>query len=179
MASDVWIVAVLIAIGAALRFGTIASQSYWLDEATTVHEMHLSFGAMLHQVHVNETTPPLYFIVAWLWAKVFGTSEAGLRSLSALLTARRFSWPSPSPSTAPLLDWPTTSAWPPAWAGPGAALSSVGTTPDGPRASSRHGWGYGSHRATPWGGWGRAWMSCGRRPMPTSVHDWKGLPWPG
>jgi mannosyltransferase len=85
MASDVWIVAVLIAIGAALRFGTIASQSYWLDEATTVHEMHLSFGAMLHQVHVNETTPPLYFIVAWLWAKVFGTSEAGLRSLSALL----------------------------------------------------------------------------------------------
>ncbi|MGZ4321394.1 MAG: glycosyltransferase family 39 protein [Solirubrobacteraceae bacterium] len=85
MASDVWIVAVLIAIGAALRFGTIASQSYWLDEATTVHEMHLSFGAMLHQVHVNETTPPLYFIVAWLWAKLFGTSEAGLRSLSALL----------------------------------------------------------------------------------------------
>ncbi|HEX4671375.1 MAG TPA: hypothetical protein VH279_03850, partial [Solirubrobacteraceae bacterium] len=45
MASDVWILAVLIAIGAALRFGTIASQSYWLDEATTVHEMHLSFGA--------------------------------------------------------------------------------------------------------------------------------------
>jgi uncharacterized membrane protein len=85
MASDVWIVAVLIAIGAALRFGTIASQSYWLDEATTVHEMHLSFGAMLHQVHVNETTPPLYFVLAWLWAKVFGTSEAGLRSLSALL----------------------------------------------------------------------------------------------
>ncbi|MGZ4197471.1 MAG: glycosyltransferase family 39 protein [Solirubrobacteraceae bacterium] len=85
MASDVWIVAVLIAIGAALRFGTIATQSYWLDEATTVHLMHLSFGAMLHQVHVNETTPPLYFIVAWLWAKVFGTSEAGLRSLSALL----------------------------------------------------------------------------------------------
>ena len=84
-ASDVWILAVLIAIGAALRFGTIASQSYWLDEATTVHEMHLSLGAMLHQVHVNETTPPLYFIVAWLWAKVFGTSEAGLRSLSALL----------------------------------------------------------------------------------------------
>jgi len=41
MASDVWIVAVLIAIGAALRFGTIASQSYWLDEAATVHLMGL------------------------------------------------------------------------------------------------------------------------------------------
>lgn len=85
MASEVWILAALIAIGAALRFGTIASQSYWLDEATTVHEMSLSFGALLHQVHVNETTPPLYFILAWLWAKVFETGEVGLRSLSALL----------------------------------------------------------------------------------------------
>ncbi|HEY7294664.1 MAG TPA: glycosyltransferase family 39 protein [Dehalococcoidia bacterium] len=85
IASEVWIVAVLIAIGAALRFGTIASQSYWFDEAATVREMQLSFGAMLHLVHVNEVTPPLYFIVAWLWAKVFGTGEVGLRSLSALL----------------------------------------------------------------------------------------------
>jgi hypothetical protein len=85
IAPELWILAVVIAIGAILRFGTISSQSYWLDEATTVHEMQLSFGAMLHQVHVNETTPPLYFVLAWLWAKVFGTSEAGVRSLSALL----------------------------------------------------------------------------------------------
>jgi mannosyltransferase len=85
IAPELWILAVLVAIGAILRFGTISSQSYWLDEATTVHEMHLGFGALLHQVHVNETTPPLYFVLAWLWAKVFGTSEAGLRSLSALL----------------------------------------------------------------------------------------------
>jgi 4-amino-4-deoxy-L-arabinose transferase-like glycosyltransferase len=85
IASEVWILAVVTAIGAALRFGTIASQSFWLDEATTVHEMHLSLGALLHQVHVNETTPPLYFVLAWLWTKVFGSSEAGIRSLSALL----------------------------------------------------------------------------------------------
>lgn len=72
-------------VGAALRFATISTQSYWLDEATTVHLMHLPFGTMLHQVRVSETTPPLYFVVAWLWAKLFGTSELGLRSLSALL----------------------------------------------------------------------------------------------
>jgi mannosyltransferase len=77
--------AALVVVGATIRFATIASQSYWVDEATTVHEMHLSFGAMLHAVRVDETTPPLYFAVAWLWAKVFGTGEAGLRSLSALL----------------------------------------------------------------------------------------------
>jgi uncharacterized membrane protein len=47
--------------------------------------MHLSLGGLLHFIRVGETTPPLYFLVAWLWAKVFGTGEAGLRSLSALL----------------------------------------------------------------------------------------------
>ncbi|HEV3128003.1 MAG TPA: glycosyltransferase family 39 protein [Solirubrobacteraceae bacterium] len=72
-------------LGAILRFATISSQSYWLDEAATVHLAHLPLGQLLHQVRVSETTPPLYFIVAWLWAKLFGTGEVGLRSLSALL----------------------------------------------------------------------------------------------
>jgi mannosyltransferase len=79
------LLAALTVVGAAIRFATLASQSYWVDEATTVHEMHLSLGGLLHAVHVDETTPPLYFIVVWLWAKVFGTGEAGLRSLSAVL----------------------------------------------------------------------------------------------
>src|SRR5689334_15330773 len=82
--SDVWLVGALVLLGAVLRFATIASQSYWLDESTTVHELHLSFGSLLHAIRVNETTPPLYFALAWVWAKVFGTGEAGLRSLSAI-----------------------------------------------------------------------------------------------
>src|SRR5213078_1747237 len=32
----------------------------------------------------SESTPPLYYILAWLWTRVFGLDEAGLRSLSAL-----------------------------------------------------------------------------------------------
>src|SRR5205085_11350120 len=79
-----WLIAALVVLAAALRFVTIASQSYWVDEATTVQELHLSFGAMLHAVATNESTPPLYYALAWVWAKVFGTGEAGLRSLSAL-----------------------------------------------------------------------------------------------
>jgi mannosyltransferase len=78
------ILAAIVVLAAVLRFATITSQSYWLDEATTVHELHLSLGALLHSIRINETTPPLYFIVAWLWAKVFGTGELGLRTLSAL-----------------------------------------------------------------------------------------------
>ncbi|MGA2925457.1 MAG: glycosyltransferase family 39 protein [Solirubrobacteraceae bacterium] len=72
------------ALAAVLRFATIANQSYWYDEAATVHLLRMSFGAMLHGVGTQESTPPLYYVLAWLWAKVFGTGEAGLRSLSAL-----------------------------------------------------------------------------------------------
>ena len=39
---------------------------------------------MLERVYDNESTPPLYYVVAWAWAKVFGTGEVDLRSLSAL-----------------------------------------------------------------------------------------------
>ena len=72
-------------VAAALRFATLAHQSYWLDEAQAVHEVSLSFGGMLHAWSGYEGNPPLYLILAWIWARVFGTGEAGLRSLSAVL----------------------------------------------------------------------------------------------
>ncbi len=77
--------AAVVLVGGLLRLTTLGSQSYWVDEATTVHELHLSFGALLHEIRVNETTPPLYFVLAWLWAKLFGTGEVGLRLMSGLL----------------------------------------------------------------------------------------------
>ena len=70
--------------GALLRFATLDGQSYWLDEAATVNLLHKGFGDMISGVSSGESTPPLFYIVAWVWAKVFGTGEVGLRSLSAL-----------------------------------------------------------------------------------------------
>jgi 4-amino-4-deoxy-L-arabinose transferase-like glycosyltransferase len=81
---DLWIVAGITALAAMLRFWTITAQSFWVDEATTVHEVGLSLGAMLHAIHVAETTPPLYFLLGWGWTKVFGAGELGIRSLSAV-----------------------------------------------------------------------------------------------
>jgi hypothetical protein len=40
---------------------------------------------MLHAWNGAEWNTPLYLIIAWPWAKVFGTGEVGLRSLSAIL----------------------------------------------------------------------------------------------
>ena len=75
----------LTAAGALVRFATIDAQSFWYDEALTWELVHDSFGGMLDGVLGHEAQPPPYFILAWLWVKVFGSGEVGLRSLSALL----------------------------------------------------------------------------------------------
>src|SRR5207248_9464874 len=76
----VHIVVALTAVAALWRILTLARQSYWYDEAITVGLVHKSFGGMLTALPTSESTPPLYYVCAWLWAKVFGTGEAGLRS---------------------------------------------------------------------------------------------------
>jgi mannosyltransferase len=73
------------AAGALLRFPTLHTQSYWYDEAVTVDLLHRSFGGMLSAISRSESTPPLYYVVAWAWSKAFGTGEVGLRSLSAVI----------------------------------------------------------------------------------------------
>ena len=75
----------VMALGAALRFSTLTLQSYSLDEAVTVGLLHQSLRGMLAAIPHSEATPPLYYIIAWGWSKLFGTGEIALRSLSALL----------------------------------------------------------------------------------------------
>src|SRR5688572_13338466 len=75
----------LIAAGAALRFATLDLQSFWVDEGATVLLLRDDFGGMLDGLTVTEKTPPLYYVLAWLWTRPFGTGEVGVRSLSALV----------------------------------------------------------------------------------------------
>ena len=84
VSTETWLLSGLIVLGAALRFATLGTQSYWFDEAQAAHELHLSLGSMLSSMVDVETAPPLYFIVGWVWAHVFGAGEVALRSLSAL-----------------------------------------------------------------------------------------------
>jgi mannosyltransferase len=67
-----------------LRFTRIGHQGFWFDEGNTAQLVHFSPGQMLGLIPQSESTPPLYYCVAWVWARVFGYGEAGLRSLSAL-----------------------------------------------------------------------------------------------
>jgi mannosyltransferase len=77
-------VGALVIVAAVLRFYRIGHQGFWFDEGNTVLEVHYSPGQMLTLLKHYESTPPLYYGVAWVWARVFGYGEAALRSLSAV-----------------------------------------------------------------------------------------------
>ncbi len=79
--------AIVAAIAVVVRFCTLTVQSFWLDEAYTEHLVHLGFGSMLSSIPKSESTPPLYYVIAWGWTHLFGYSEFALRSVSALAGA--------------------------------------------------------------------------------------------
>ena len=82
--AEVWITGALVVIAAAIRIVVLTNQSYWMDEALTAYEAQLPLGAMINTVVHVETTPPLYFVVIWAWAHLFGNGDAALRTVSML-----------------------------------------------------------------------------------------------
>jgi hypothetical protein len=82
---ELYVLGGIVALAAVARFATLDEQSFWYDEAVTVGLLRMDFVDMLDRIPDSESTPPLYYSIAWVWAKVFGTGEIGMRSLSALL----------------------------------------------------------------------------------------------
>ena len=79
------LLALLVIAGAALRFATLAQQSFDEDETVTAWLVHLPLGKMLSTIPRTESTPPLYYLLAWPWSRIFGSGAFGLRSLSAVI----------------------------------------------------------------------------------------------
>ncbi len=58
----------LTALAAAVRFSTLGLQSYRHDEAVTAGRvLVVGLSQSMHQVWTGESTPPLYYFLAWLW----------------------------------------------------------------------------------------------------------------
>jgi hypothetical protein len=74
----------LTVLAAVVRFWRIGHQGFWFDEGNTSLLTQFSPGKMLGLIPKTESTPPLYYCLAWIWSRVFGHSEVPLRSLSAL-----------------------------------------------------------------------------------------------
>ena len=68
----------------------VSSKKYfWNDELYSYYFLaDQSFTHMMAAFHDKiNNTPPLYFVLGWLWAKVFGSSELSLRLFSSLGTS--------------------------------------------------------------------------------------------
>ncbi|HLZ30992.1 MAG TPA: glycosyltransferase family 39 protein [Chloroflexota bacterium] len=71
------------ALAAALRWFRIDAQSLWYDEGISAFQLTRSFPDIVGAAALD-THPPLYYETLKAWADVFGSSELGLRSLSAV-----------------------------------------------------------------------------------------------
>lgn len=71
-------------LAALLRLPALDSASLWFDEALTLSLVRMDFARMLGQLPDSESNPPLYYMLAWGWARVFGVGEVDVRALSAL-----------------------------------------------------------------------------------------------
>jgi uncharacterized membrane protein len=79
-----WVVAGLAALAALLRFATLGVQSYHHDEIVTASRvLRDGFGHAMDAVWFSESTPPVYYAIAWVWTQLVGTGEFGLRAVSA------------------------------------------------------------------------------------------------
>ena len=65
-----WALLAVILAGAAARFATLDVQSFWLDEAVTHELVTRSLGGMLGAIPDSESTPPLYYLLAWVWVRI-------------------------------------------------------------------------------------------------------------
>jgi mannosyltransferase len=80
-----WIIAGLTLLAAILRFATLGVQSYHHDEVVTASRvLRAGFGHAMSAVWRGESTPPVYYAIAWVWTQLTGTGEYGLRTVSAL-----------------------------------------------------------------------------------------------
>src|ERR1700730_9431913 len=78
-ASAVWFWLIL-AVAVGLRFAFLSKESLWLDEVSSWW-----FASDLGRALTAErTNPPLYYTMLHFWVGWFGTSEAGLGSLSVV-----------------------------------------------------------------------------------------------
>lgn len=76
----------LTALAIVVRFATLSARGFWLDEAITVDLVDGSLGELVERLRrYSLDQPPLYYLLAWGWAKAFGTGELAMRSLPAIL----------------------------------------------------------------------------------------------
>ncbi|RUA15973.1 MAG: hypothetical protein DSY55_05010, partial [Clostridia bacterium] len=74
----------ILVLAAGLRFYLLDGQSFWADEGNSVVLAQKSVAAIV-QSAAADIHPPAYYLLLKVWGKVFGLSERGARSFSAVV----------------------------------------------------------------------------------------------
>ncbi len=74
----------VVVLAVVLRVPTLGAQSLWADEAATVDVLDRGFGDLYAAIRDQESTPPLFYVVAWFVAQVLGLGEAAVRVVPVL-----------------------------------------------------------------------------------------------
>lgn len=74
------LLALVVSVGAALRFREALRTPLWFDELYSLSAVQRSFGDML-EVMRRDVHPPLHFVLSWLWLRA-GASDLWVRELS-------------------------------------------------------------------------------------------------
>jgi hypothetical protein len=68
-----------------VRFVPLDLQSFDHDESVTAGRvLRPGLTDTLETLPWSERTPPVYYTLVWIWSRLCGTGEVGLRSFSAL-----------------------------------------------------------------------------------------------
>ena len=81
--SETCAVLALLVFAAALRFYKLDAQSLWYDEGNSARIAERSVQLIIEGA-AGDIHPPLYYLILKFWRSVLGSSEWGLRSLSAV-----------------------------------------------------------------------------------------------
>lgn len=79
------VISIIAIIGGIIRAYNITYASLWIDELYTMFAVHPSVGFMEMLDGQRALQPPLYFVVLWVWVKLFTYSEFSARLLSVLI----------------------------------------------------------------------------------------------
>jgi len=83
---DLALIVLIILLGAAVRFFSLADDNLWADEGLcALAAGRGSIGEVVTTVITEDNHPPLYYVLLHLWRRVAGSSDWALRAFSALL----------------------------------------------------------------------------------------------
>jgi hypothetical protein len=80
------LLAFIFAINFLFKLIYISAPSFWYDEIISVQDTLLDFGHIKHEAEWDKN-PPFYHYILWVWSKLFGISELGLRSMSVFFNS--------------------------------------------------------------------------------------------